>query len=118
MNAFAQYVAHVAEHEQIAGRGAGEARQIVGRAGDEAVTEAHGGADDLRAGAVGGIDACRQFRIDRDAAIAREFEEARGIPARLAGERVRDFGLAATLRRQGPGHGKIRQQCRIVLRIE
>ena len=111
----AHRVADVAEHEEIAGRGAGESGEIVGRAGDEAVAKllpcaircARGCAAPPRPRA-------RQRRVDRHAALARELEEARGKVGIVGRERVLDLG-AGDVGRQRLGDGIIGESDRIVL---
>ena len=76
MNAFANRIANVAEHEQIPGRGAGKAGDIVGRTGDEAMSKALGRVGRLRGRAIGSLDALGERRLDRNAALTGQVEEA------------------------------------------
>ena len=74
--AFAHHVAHVAEHEQVAGQHSGRARDVLRRAGDEAAGEACNLAGRLRGFPFGGFDFCLQGGRDRHVTLGREREEA------------------------------------------
>ena len=78
MLAFAHHVADVAEHEEIAGHGAREARDIVGIPGHQSGGKAPG---KLRGGIClrdGIAHTLRQRFIDGDLLVARQFNEAVG----------------------------------------
>ena len=99
MLAFAHHVPDIAEHEEIAGHGAGQARDIVGVAGDEA-----GGKTlcEMRGRIVfrdGVADALRQLVADGDVLVARELDEAVGEIGIACGQRRLDI-----LRRPAPGY--------------
>jgi len=78
MLAFAHHVADVAEHEQIAGHRARQARDIVGIAGDETSGKTFGKMRTRIRFRHRIADALRQLRADGDALVPRQFSEAVG----------------------------------------
>ena len=114
MVALAHRIADVAEHEEIAGRGPREPGEIVGSPGPEAVEEALCRANPLRRGCTGCLHLGGERRVDRNAALAREHEEARGKVGIVGRERALDFA-AGDLGRQRLFHGVIGEAHRIVL---
>ncbi len=89
--AFAHRVADVAEHEQVAERGAGQPDEIVRLAGDEALGEVAGCARGWRPARIGLLDLGDQRRIDRHLLVARKIEEAVGEIDVVGRERGLDF---------------------------
>jgi hypothetical protein len=78
MLAFAHHVPDVAEHEQIAGDRARQARDIVGVAGHEAGGKALGKMRGRIFFRDGIADPLRQFVADGDVLVPREFDKAAG----------------------------------------
>ena len=117
MLAFAHHVADIAEHEEIAGHRARQARDIVGVAGDETDGKTLGkmrGRIRVRDGIV---DALRQLFADGDVLVARQFDKAAGKIG-IAG-RQRRLDIFRDQRRaipQGRIEPDIGQFGRIVLR--
>ncbi len=93
MRALARGVADVAEHEEIAERGAGEAREIGRLAGPQAVHEASGGIG--RRGVLHArvIDRVGERRIDWHGAVGRERDKALRQIDIVSGERRADFAF-------------------------
>ena len=117
MGALTHRITNIPEHEQIASRSAGESGNVFGRSSYQPVAETCGRMNHLRAGRIGGLDAFGKLRINRDAAIACKFNEARGKP-RIAGiEGILDFSLGHWRRQHFPDCN-IREQRRVVPRIE
>jgi hypothetical protein len=76
--AFAQSVADIAEHEQVAERGAREAHEIVRLAGDETAREAAGFGRRTVLCLDGDFDPFGKIGGDRNLPIAREFDKTFG----------------------------------------
>ena len=91
MLALAHHVPDVAEHEEIAGHGARQARNIVGVAGDETGGKA---LCKMRGGIFFGdgvADAFRQFVAEGDVPVAREFDKTVGEIGIAGGQRRLDI---------------------------
>ena len=112
---FAHGVADIADHEQIADRGAGKADEIVRFTGHEPFGEilyVAAGAVGLRNG---GLDLRGKRRLDRNLLLAGKFQEAVGEVGILGGERSVDLA-GGNLRIEVARHGMIGKRDRIVLR--
>ena len=112
--AFAHRVADVAEHEQVAERGAGEADGVVRFAGDEALGEILDVALRAGGGGVRGLDLGGERRLDRHLVLAGKLEKAVGEFGIVGGQRGLDLARRH-LRLEHPAHGVIGERHRVVL---
>ena len=93
VRALARGIADIAEHKEIAERGAGEACQIGGFAGPQSVDKSACGVADGRLLHAGVLHLGRQGRIDGDAAIGRERDKALRKADIARGQCSADFAL-------------------------
>ncbi len=93
MRALAHGVAHVAEHEEVAERGAGETHHVVGLAGDQSAGEMPDIARGARPGRIRRPDVLGEVGPQRDTALTREFGKTVGEIDVVGRERGFDFPL-------------------------